>query len=339
MERVIRDQKGEEAAAVNEAVLTRRRVVDLAEVRTCSSLDTSSSPCIPLCSGSVDWAGRVWYTGPMRRTASLLLAVSVGVFGSRSLWADTLVKIAVMDVHTTDVDPKYKPLLTDVVTTEVDALGGHEVLSSRDIEAVLGFEQQKQLVGCEDAECLANIGGALGVDLLLVPRVGKLGGQYVVSINLVDTREVRSVGRVYETVSGDLDVLVTTIKASIHQLFTSGTHAGGEPSGASTWIAPVALWIAGGVGLATGATFGIMARSHAIHANDPAHDGGQLEIDKARTSQIAANVAYGVGAACALAGGAVWYLGRRSAAPPAVSVSAGPAGAQGFGVFVSGPLP
>ena len=45
---------------------------------------------------------------------------------------------------------------------------GYEVLAPSDIQAMIGLERMKDLVGCEnDSSCLTELGGALGADLLI----------------------------------------------------------------------------------------------------------------------------------------------------------------------------
>jgi hypothetical protein len=59
-----------------------------------------------------------------------------------------------------------------VVAAEADRLGGFEVVSGRDVQAMLGFERARELAGCDDLACFAEIGGALGAQRILVSSVG-----------------------------------------------------------------------------------------------------------------------------------------------------------------------
>src|SRR6185295_5852068 len=63
-------------------------------------------------------------------------------------------------------------------------LRGVSVTGKNDIAALLGLERQKQLLGCSDeqASCLAELAGALGVDGLLTGSLGKVGNGYVVEV-------------------------------------------------------------------------------------------------------------------------------------------------------------
>ena len=80
--------------------------------------------------------------------------------------------------------------------------------------------------------------------------------------------------------------------------------AADEPApGVSTPV--LSLWIAGGVGLAVGVSFGIKALVHQSRATDIDYIGGQHEVAKTHTSQLIANLGYGVGLA-SLAAGLIW---------------------------------
>ncbi len=62
------------------------------------------------------------------------------------------------------------------MANELDRLGAFKVITSDAIRAMLALEKQKQMLGCTEASCLAEIGGALGVDYLVSGRVTALGG-------------------------------------------------------------------------------------------------------------------------------------------------------------------
>ncbi|MBI5508931.1 MAG: hypothetical protein HY903_09275 [Deltaproteobacteria bacterium] len=134
-------------------------------------------------------------------------------------------KVAVLDVQTTGIDPKLAPLLTEVLSVEIDALGRFEVLAGRDVATMLGFEKQKEVLGCAEMSCLAEIGGALGVQLLVAGDVGQIGETYVLNIKLINIAKAKTERRVYETVQGKIDVLLAAIKAGVHRLFPAATTA------------------------------------------------------------------------------------------------------------------
>src|SRR5206468_4644469 len=81
-----------------------------------------------------------------------------------------------------------------------------------DIRNMLSFEKDKQGVGCEaDEKCLAEIGGALGVDYTVAGSLAKIGDTLVLSMQLSNSKTATVENRVSETVAGKTDVLIAAI--------------------------------------------------------------------------------------------------------------------------------
>ena len=95
---------------------------------------------------------------------------------------------------------------------------GVKVLAPDDIRAVLEQEAHRQLMGCADDRCLAEVGGALGVDLLVSGRIGKLEEGFAISLSGVDPVSVRSVGRVTETWRGPTLELLDLVGPMVDKL-------------------------------------------------------------------------------------------------------------------------
>ena len=118
------------------------------------------------------------------------LALSVGILALLSGSADAKKiggSVAVLDIMTTAVDTKFVNIMTEILAVEIQALGVYDsVIAGRDIATMVGFERQRELVGCDHAECLVELGGALGVDRLVAGHVAKIGETYVVQIKLIN---------------------------------------------------------------------------------------------------------------------------------------------------------
>ena len=67
---------------------------------------------------------------------------------------------------------------------------------------MLAVEQMKQSMGCDDVSCLAEIGGALGVDYIVSGSILMLGDAYVTQLQLMNIRQGRADGRVSREYSG-----------------------------------------------------------------------------------------------------------------------------------------
>ena len=110
---------------------------------------------------------------------------------------------AVLDLAGHDVSEGLPANLTQLLSLELKKFEGLSVISRDEIQAMLRYESEKQVVQCkEDTSCLVEIGGALGVDYLVSGSVGRLGDAYVLTLKLMDIGEARVVNRVSETFTG-----------------------------------------------------------------------------------------------------------------------------------------
>jgi len=115
--------------------------------------------------------------------AVLCLAVLVA---APAVSAGGRTKIAVLDLKASGVDQTLAANLTAVVVGEVSKVKLFDVISRQEIMQMLNFEEERQQLGCTDASCLAEIGGALGVEYLVTGAVGKVGDLYLVNMQLID---------------------------------------------------------------------------------------------------------------------------------------------------------
>lgn len=135
----------------------------------------------------------------------------------------------------TQIDPsaegRVPGLLDDYVMTAVADLGTYQVIGQDDINAMIGFEQQKDLLGCDDASCFADIGGALGVDKILVVKVALTGEQWVSTMKLIDIQGTWVEARGSEFIQGDAGALLRGVAGAVQKLF------GRQPASAAAGVA------------------------------------------------------------------------------------------------------
>ncbi len=151
----------------------------------------------------------------VRRLVVGLFALLVGTGVSQAAPAQGK-RIAVPDIKVAGSDASIGRALTEILTTETARVKTLTVISSSDIAAMLGFEKQKELLGCADnVACMAEIGGALGVDYLFVADVGLVGKTYVLNAKLIDTGKIEVLARIYKTIAGEPDALIEAVKACV----------------------------------------------------------------------------------------------------------------------------
>lgn len=95
------------------------------------------------------------------------------------------------------VEPGVASALTETVTTELGKRGFFDVISSKDLQTLMGVERQKQLVGCaeDSSSCMAELAGALGARFVVSGSVAKLGPAYQLSLQALDTQKAQPIGR------------------------------------------------------------------------------------------------------------------------------------------------
>jgi hypothetical protein len=134
--------------------------------------------------------------------------------------ADTLFASVERPPNTTDWPV---PWYFDMPNRQGRALGANLEEGFRrhgvDIEAMLGLENIKDQLGCDDVACAAQIGGALGAELLLTGRVAKLGDSIIVVLKLIDTQQNKVLGSAKHKVADDENLYEGAIETSARQLF------------------------------------------------------------------------------------------------------------------------
>jgi TolB-like protein len=129
------------------------------------------------------------------------------------------IRVAVMEIRPLGTEAHKAELLSEVALTEAASMDRFEIIGRSDIASMIGFDQQKKVLGCtDDSNCLAEIGGALGVDYVMVGSLGRLGALYRVDLKLVDSKKARVLGRFGESVEGSEEKLVATVQRGVRKL-------------------------------------------------------------------------------------------------------------------------
>ena len=128
------------------------------------------------------------------------------------------VPVAVMDLSGRGVDEAAAGALTTEVSNTLNQLRVFRVITREDVKRLLQLEQTRaQCTGRVDAGCMAEIGGALGVDYLIYGEIAKIGGTYSLSLVLLDIGRARAANRVNRKIT-DAGNLLTEAERAAKQI-------------------------------------------------------------------------------------------------------------------------
>ncbi len=107
-------------------------------------------------------------------------------------------KLAVFDVHAQGVDASTAATLTDVLAVELGKVPSLEVVTNAQVQSLLGLQQKKSMLGCDDVSCMAEIAGSLGVDKLCIGSLGKIDQYDVLTLRVIDVATAQVDKSVYK---------------------------------------------------------------------------------------------------------------------------------------------
>jgi len=96
-------------------------------------------------------------------------------------------------------------LLGDALAGELRKRAGVSVLTQSDVSALLGIEKTRQMLGCAEAGCMAEIGGALGADRVVHGSLGRVGASLIVNLSALDPKRGSAAASVSERLRGAED--------------------------------------------------------------------------------------------------------------------------------------
>lgn len=118
----------------------------------------------------------------------------------------------------------------------------YKVVSPNDVAALLGFERMKEMAGCDDLSCAADIAGALGTRFILQGTLDALGSSLIITATLIDSQKVEVVARTDLKVRNVEDEYYEAIHQLVGKLFGEelqlGEAAPSKAAGADTTASP-----------------------------------------------------------------------------------------------------
>lgn len=179
-------------------------------------------------------------------------------------------RVFVNDVAAVDVTAAQASAFTDAVAAALTNRGLFEVVSSRDVQTLLGVERQKQLLGTcsgDDGRCAKDVSALLDARFVVSGQLSKVGSAYQLTLQAVDTAQSKPVGR------------ATRLSGTVEELRSLVPYAAAEATGMPlppppSKVLPVTLIAVGGATAFAGGVVGLLALSRQQVLNDELCPGG-----------------------------------------------------------------
>lgn len=116
------------------------------------------------------------------------------------------------------VDKATCQLLSNYMLSQLQGVKRLRTVGASDMDAVLAADKQKQALGCTDVSCMAEMGGALGVDLVMYGELGVLGSKYNVNVSAVRTSDATVAARASLLVDKTEDALAERVPSLVQNV-------------------------------------------------------------------------------------------------------------------------
>ncbi|MBL8938772.1 MAG: hypothetical protein JNM69_29700 [Archangium sp.] len=240
-------------------------------------------------------------------------------------------RVASPGLQVVNIDAKLGEFYSEHLAQQLK-YAGLQVVTGREMASLIGIERQRQLLGCSEGGCMAELANALGVDALVLGDLALLSGRYQVNLKIIDATNGNTVALATSS-AGSEGELVEVLTAAARQLSRDASLALGrpapsaaEPSGGLRRLAWIPL--AGGVALAgAGVACAVVSQNahETLKNGTPGASGLELKAT-GETTQTLAVVGLAVGGAALVGAAAMYLFGADS--PVSVAATITPTGAS-----------
>jgi sulfatase modifying factor 1 len=127
-------------------------------------------------------------------------------------------KVAILSVQS-EMDSNYNlEPLSDYIAQEIEKQSRTEVLFLDDVRAVLSAEGVSDLLSCHTDSCISKIGTLLGVDLVVIGKIGQLGERYLFNLKMIDALRGKTLTRVNTSVETNVGNILDRIPGMVGTL-------------------------------------------------------------------------------------------------------------------------
>lgn len=258
--------------------------------------------------------------------------------------------LAQPDFQTANVAPDVARFCQEHLATELSARG-LRVVTSREIESMLGMERQKQLIGCADdsTSCMTELANALGTDGILLGDLGKIGSRYQLNIKVMSSKDAQLLATYRKGIDSEDDLLAELTRAAETLVPELNRKLRGDsgvaakqpvaevvaPEAPRIRRVPLVPTVIGGGALVLGGVLHLFAVDAAARLSNPERgpiEDGAAVRDRGAMLQTAAQVGYGLAGAALLTSAFLYARGE----PAPLSAVVTP---NGGALVLSGALP
>ena len=159
-------------------------------------------------------------------------------------------RIAVYQIEHAGFDDRIATVITDSIVAEVRKLEKTSVVGMDEIKAMLDLEAQKQLAGCSDVSCVAEIAEALGVDGVIIGNMAIVGDGIAFGLKHIDQHSAQTLGQAARRIDGvDPADVLAAVGPVVQELFPDVPLKPGAARGVAAEVAlrihppPLAPWV------------------------------------------------------------------------------------------------
>jgi TolB-like protein len=200
----------------------------------------------------------------MRIVVVLMILALPALAAEPATDAEKKPRLVVNELQALRVAPEEAAAITDAIATYLSGRGVFEILSTREIQTLLGAERQRQLLGaCGDdsLSCGSDLSKLLSARFLLTGQLARVGSAYQLTLQLVDTERSQTGGR-SSKLAGSLEEVRSLVPYAASE--ATGSPLPPPPSR----VLPVTLLSLGGATLLSGGVVGLLALSRQAQLND-----------------------------------------------------------------------
>ncbi len=142
-------------------------------------------------------------------------------------------KVAILPITAGEgVTEKTAAALGEAVAGQVRRVPGLAPITQQEIAALINFDKERALLSCQSESCLSDIGGALGVERLVIGSASKLGESWLITLKLMDAKKAKALAQSDRRLKkGSVDDVLDALPQMVGELF------GTAPSTAAAVVA------------------------------------------------------------------------------------------------------